>query len=33
MALLEIRGLSMAFGGLRALQELDLAVSTARSPG
>ena len=26
MALLEVRGLSMAFGGLRAVQELDLAV-------
>jgi ABC-type branched-subunit amino acid transport system ATPase component len=33
MALLEVRGLSMAFGGLRALQELDLVVERGEIAG
>jgi ABC-type branched-subunit amino acid transport system ATPase component len=33
MALLEVRGLSMAFGGLRAVQALDLAVEHAEIAG
>jgi ABC-type branched-subunit amino acid transport system ATPase component len=33
VALLEVRGLSMAFGGLRALQELDLAVAEGEIAG
>ena len=33
MSLLDVRGLSMAFGGLRAVQELDLAVERGEIAG
>ena len=33
MSLLDVRGLSMAFGGLRAVQELDLAVGQTEIAG
>ena len=33
MALLDVRGLSMAFGGLRAVQELDLVVEHGEIAG